>query len=125
MADPSDFISAYESALESQQWEKVAPLIHDNCVATFNNGTYVGKAAVKKAFTSTFELIQDETYKISNIHWIETNEDYAVLIFHFAWSGIIHGEPTSGGGRGTSVLINDEGDWKLLSEHLGPHIPES
>lgn len=117
---PEEFISAYEAALETQDWELVAPLIHENCVATFTEDTFVGKAAVEGAFRKTFELIQDETYKITDIHWIEQNDDYAVLIYIYNWSGVINGEQASGSGRGTSVLINESGSWQVLTEHLGP-----
>jgi hypothetical protein len=32
----------------------------------------------------------------------------------------MHGQPVSGGGRGTSVLQNTDAGWQILTEHLGP-----
>lgn len=117
---PEDFIRAYEIALESQDWDRVAPLIHEDCVATFTEDTFVGKNAVEGAFRKTFELIQDETYKITDIHWIAKTENYVVLSYIYNWAGIIHGQQSSGSGRGTSVLTHENGDWQILTEHLGP-----
>ncbi len=120
MSNPQEFILAYEKALATQAWENVAPLIHEQCVTTFSEGTYIGKAEVESAFRKTFSLIKDEKYAISNIHWIRETEDLAILIYHYSWSGIINGQFASGSGRGTSVLTNDEGEWQILCEHLGP-----
>ncbi len=120
MSDPERFLSTYETALASQEWEKVDPLIHEDCVVTFNDGTYMGKTAVEGAFRRTFDLIEDEKFNISNVHWVLQKEETAVYIFNFSWSGIIQGKIASGGGRGTSVLIREKGNWQLLCEHLGP-----
>ena len=66
-----DFIIRYEEALASQDWKKVAPLIHENCTVTFSNGTcHQGKEAVRLALQRNFELIKDETYAISEVHWV-------------------------------------------------------
>ena len=120
MKKPEDFLKRYESALATQSWDKVEPLIHENCVATFSEGTYKGKQEVESAFRSTFQLIKEERYTISNVDWVLKTNELAVLVFNFKWSGLIHGQHMSGGGRGTSTLINCNGQWQLLAEHLGP-----
>ena len=117
---PIEFISAYEKAISAQEWEMVDPLIHPDCVVTFTNGTYKGKQEVEGIFKKNFELIKDEDYKITNVHIVKEESDYAVFIFKYKWSGIIHGRPAEGGGRGTSVLVKNNGSWQLISEHLGP-----
>src|ERR1700679_2429521 len=64
-----DFIHAYEEALASQQWALVEPLIHENACVTFSDGTvHVGKTAVRNAYEANFSMIQDEDYRISNVH---------------------------------------------------------
>ncbi|MDC0002850.1 nuclear transport factor 2 family protein [Porticoccaceae bacterium] len=115
------FISSYESALATQSWEQVSPLIHTDCVATFSEGTHIGKNLVESAFRKTFNLIKDETYKINNILWAIKSESLAVIIYNFNWSGIINGKLASGTCRGTSTVININGQWQLIAEHLGPN----
>jgi ketosteroid isomerase-like protein len=117
---PKDFITAYEKALATQSWEQVAPLIHEDCVAIFSEGTYTGKAEVESAFRKTFSLIEEEKYSLSAVHWVRQTEDTAILVYIFSWSGIIEGAPASGSGRGSSVLIKPDGRWQLICEHLGP-----
>ncbi len=118
---PEDFLTQYVAALETQNWDVVAPLIHPDCVAVFTEDTFKGKAAVEGAFRKTFALIKDETYSIDNLHWVLQRDDVAVVTYHFHWSGVIHGQSASGGGRGTATLVYADGRWLLLSEHLGPN----
>lgn len=120
MTSPLDFIRSYETALATQDWQQIAPLIHDDCVAVFTENTFRGKTAVEAAFRKTFALIEDETYGINNINWQLRTENVAVLTYNFAWSGTIDGQAASGGGRGSSVLVCENGRWLLLLEHLGP-----
>ncbi len=118
---PEDFIRAYEEALASQQWALVEPLVHENACVTFSNGTvHIGKTAVRSAYEANFSAIEDEDYRISNVHWVRRGEDVSVYVFDFAWSGRIDGRDAKGGGRGTSVLIRHGSGWQLLAEHLGP-----
>lgn len=118
---PEEFIRAYEGALASQDWRQVEPLVHAEACVTFSNGTvHKGKAAVQKAFEHNFSLIKDETYSITDIHWVMKSDLTAVYLFEFQWSGLINGKPAQGAGRGTSVLIREAGAWQLLVEHLGP-----
>jgi ketosteroid isomerase-like protein len=121
---PTLFVAAYEDALASQNWEVVAPLIHDDCVATFTSGTYRGKKEVELIFRRNFASIKSEHYAITNVHWVKQSEGFAVFTFDYQWSGVIGGKSASGGGRGSSVIMKSGTGWQLLSEHLGPPAPK-
>jgi len=117
---PEDFVRRYEAALASQRWSAVDPLVHDEVCVTFSTGAvHKGKPAARRAFEANFASIEDERYRISNVHWVLKSEDFAVYLFDFQWSGRINGQDAHGSGRGTSVLACIDGDWKLLVEHLG------
>jgi uncharacterized protein (TIGR02246 family) len=118
---PQAFIKAYQEALATQDWAVVAPLIHEDACVTFSGGdSFKGKAAVRGAYERNFERIRDETYTISDVHQVRQAPNFAVHIFAFQWSGLIEGRRAAGGGRGTSVLVKENGKWLLLAEHLGP-----
>jgi hypothetical protein len=120
---PEDFLNNYESALASQNWETVSPLIHEEACVTFSDGSrYVGKTEVKQAFERNFDLIQNEEYRISNVRWIRKRAEFAVCIYDFSWQGIIQGESSKGLGRGTMVVSYEDGHWWLITEHLGPKV---
>lgn len=117
----ADFVRRYEAALATQEWEEVSPLLHFNASVTFSDGSvHKGKAAVRAAFERNFQAIAEENYRITNVHWLLDSDDTAVYMFDFHWSGKINGHDASGAGKGTSVLIRDDDQWKLLTEHLGP-----
>ena len=117
-----DFVRAYETALASQQWSAVDPLLHADVCVTFSTGAvHKGKPAVRAAFERNFAAIRDETYRVSNVHWAARTPDLAVYLFDFAWSGLINGKAASGAGRGTAVVVrNGDATWQLIAEHLGP-----
>ena len=118
---PQELMKNYEEALASQKWRSVDPLMHNDICVTFSSGTFKGKPAVQKAFESNFSSIKDEEYSISNLHWVFLDSKSATCLYCFHWQGLINGQPSSGGGRGTSVLINTNGKWQIITEHLGPH----
>lgn len=118
--NPTDFISEYEKALGTQNWEKVGPLIDDNATVTFSTGAvHKGKKAVREAFEKNFQLIKSEEYTMKNIHWVYQSAELAVYVFEYEWQGIYNGQRIGGKGVGTSVLKNNNTQWQLLSEHLG------
>ena len=116
---PEDFLDNYKDALATQKWEAVSPLIHKDACVVFSSGTHKGKAEVKKAFERNFALIKNDSYSMSNIHWVQKTEDYSVYLFSFHWTGIINEKPAEDKGRDTGILIKENGNWQLLAEHLG------
>lgn len=117
---PENFIESYEAALATQKWSEVEPLISDDACVTFSNGAvHLGKDKVQMAFERNFDKIKSEKYVIDNVKWIKKENDYAVYVFEFNWRGILDGKSVFGNGVGTSAIINENGKWKLLIEHLG------
>lgn len=117
---PKQFIEAYKTALATQQWANVESLIHTNACVTFSNGAvHKGIAAIKQAYERNFALIKNEDYQITNLHWALKGETMAVYLFTYRWRGIINGQSANGAGKGTAVIVFEEGQWKLMAEHLG------
>ncbi|EPJ48035.1 MAG: hypothetical protein OFPII_08270 [Osedax symbiont Rs1] len=116
-----NMMKQYQVALASQEWCNVDPLMHEDVCVTFSSGTFYGKADVQKVFENNFYSILDEAYSISNLRWIFLGKESATCLYHFQWKGIINGQHCSGGGRGTSVLVQVGGKWKIITEHLGAH----
>lgn len=117
---PEDFIPTYEKALATQDWKNVGPLIANEASVTFSDGVvHKGKDNVQSAFEKNFATIKSEHYKISNLHWVKKNNQYAVFTFEYNWSGYISDNLILGNGVGTSIIICKNDDWLLLSEHLG------
>lgn len=123
VASADSFVTAYTEALNRQVWAAVSPLVHEDACVTFSDGrTLVGKAAIRAAYERNFAAIKEETYAVSDIHWVNQAEDHAVYTFAFAWTGTVDGQRAGGQGRGTAVIVRREGGWQLMAEHLGPAL---
>ncbi len=50
---PVEFLRDYEQRTNTHRFAEVAPLIADNAVYWFNDGSFQGKDAIKQAFEKT------------------------------------------------------------------------
>ncbi|MEM6636199.1 MAG: nuclear transport factor 2 family protein [Pseudomonadota bacterium] len=115
------FVTEYEHALGTQDWNCVAPLVSDDAIVIFSDGSlHAGKAAIRAAYQRNFDTIKGEEYRIENVHWLAETSDAAAYSFEFHWTGVIEGRHVSGSGRGTAVLVRRDDRWQLVGEHLGP-----
>jgi len=119
MQSPDQFILAYEKATASHDLDGILSYIHDDAVYLFSNeSVHIGKPAVEKVIRHNFEVIQAESYGISNLTWLAQSDQVAACVYDYAWSGAINGEKMSGFGRGTCVLKRSGDDWQIVHEHL-------
>jgi ketosteroid isomerase-like protein len=117
---PEEFLRLYERKASSRHFEDVSPLIADDAVFWFNDGSYAGKESIRKAFESTWALeIQDEKYWLDNVSWLANEERFAVCTYSFHWTGVVKGRFRElGRGRETCILRRSGSDWKIIHEHL-------
>lgn len=114
-------LSAYVEALNTHSWDRIAPHVTEDAVFIFTEDTFTGHAAAKVAFEKTFALIQDEHFSLHDIVWTVVADDVAACRYEFRWKGLISGQESSGGGRGTTILRKIGGGWFIAHEHLGPY----
>jgi uncharacterized protein (TIGR02246 family) len=116
---PADFMRLYEVAANAHDLEAMLNLIADDALFLFSDGTaHFGKGAIRKAIQANFDTIEDEIYRVSDVKWLGQSETIAVCVYAFEWSGIILGKAAGGAGRGTTVLRCQDGDWRVVHEHL-------
>src|SRR5450432_949073 len=118
---PIEFMQEYERRTNTHNFQEVAPLIANDAIYWFNDGSFNGTDEIRQAFERTWDVIQNERYEIEHIQWLISNEKAAVCTYMFHWQGIVEGQSTQGEGRGTSVLVKVKGVWKVLHEHLSPN----
>ncbi|MQY15132.1 hypothetical protein SRB5_53100 [Streptomyces sp. RB5] len=114
----TSFMGDYERANNSHDIERVVPFIAADAVYWFSDGAYRGIGEIRSAIEKTFATILDEVYQVRDLEWPVLTPDVAVCRYRFAWDGVIGGEPRSGQGRGTNVIVRRDDGWKMLHEHL-------
>lgn len=117
-AELTAFLRRYEQANNSHEIDRVVPLIAEDAVYWFSDGSYRGLDEITGAIERTFDAIHDEKYEIKDLEWVVLVPDHAVCRYRFFWTGVVDGQPQSGEGRGTNVIVKRDGAWKMLHEHL-------
>jgi ketosteroid isomerase-like protein len=114
-------LSAYVEVLNTHSWDRIAPHVAADAVFIFTEDTFIGHAAAKAAFEKTFKLIENEVFSLHDIVWTVVTENVATCHYEFRWKGLISGQESAGGGRGTTILRKVDGRWLIAHEHLGPY----
>lgn len=114
-------LTTYVEKLNTHSWDQIAPHVAKDVVFIFTEGTFIGHAAAKQSFEKTFALIQNEQFSLHDISWTAVTDDVTTCHYEFRWKGLISGQESSGGGRGTSILRKVDGRWLIAHEHLGPY----
>lgn len=114
----TNFMQTYERANNTHIWANVAPMVANDATYWFTDGSYSGINEICRAVETTFEKLQDEVYKISDLKWLVVTETVAVCTYRFSWQATIDGVRQSGNGRGTNVLEKRNGSWQIVHEHL-------
>ncbi|WP_052397095.1 YybH family protein [Streptomyces sp. NRRL F-5123] len=117
-AELTAFLRRYEQAANSHDVDRVMPLIAEDAVYWFTDGSHRGRAEIAGALARTFAAIREETYEISDVEWVVLAPAHAVCRYRFRWTGVVGGRTRSGTGRGTNVVVRRDGGWKMLHEHL-------
>lgn len=112
------FMREYESANNSHDIERVVPFIAEDANYWFSDGSYRGIEEIRAAIEKTFSTILDEVYEVRDLEWPVLTTGVAVCRYRFAWTGVVEGQPRSGQGRGTNVIVRRGGVWLMLHEHL-------
>lgn len=119
-AEALQFMARFEAALATEDFEKVAPLIHPQAVFRFSEGDHSGMADIRAAMERTWAFeVDDERYYLTDKRVLRSGKDAATVLFTWNWSGdsAEHG-PFKITGRGTVQLVRHEGAIKILLEHL-------
>jgi len=112
------FMAEYEQAANSHEIQRVLPLIADDATYWFTDGSYRGREEIVGALERTFATIQDEVYEIRELEWVSATDEFSACRYRFSWRGMVGGQPSSGRGRGTNVLVKRDGAWQVQHEHL-------
>lgn len=120
-ASPEAAFDDYILRTNTHDFDAVEPLVDERAVYWFRDDEHRGVAAVRASFDATWAIVKDERYSVHDVHWLARDGRTAVVLYGYCWAGLVEGKPRSGGGRGTNVLVNRGGVWRIAHEHLTPY----
>ncbi len=115
------FLHRFEEIAAGENFDRLQDLVHDDAVFRFNDGDFVGKAAVRGAFEKTWKGspgVKKERFFLSDIQVLSVDATSASATYTYHWEGAMDGRSFHIQGRGTRVLLRTGGRLQIVHEHL-------
>lgn len=114
------YLKAYEMASETRDFSQVAEMIHPDATYRFNDGDFIGLAAIRGAFEQTWSHnVANERYWLTDVRIIYSDSSSACVSYDYHWSGLGPRGPFEMSGRGTQLLVQQGDRLQCIYEHLG------
>lgn len=115
------FLLEFERLAEREDFALVRELIDEHAFFRFNDGDYVGRAAIQGAFERTWRgdpTIHKARYFLSDIQVLTVDERTASVTYTYNWEGRQGEQRFAIRGRGTRVLARSGDSLRIVHEHL-------
>ena len=115
------FLNRFEEIAAQENFDLVQDMVHEQAFFRFNDGDFVGKAAVRGAFEKTWKGsagVKKDRFFLSDIRVLSVDENSATATYTYHWEGSLDGKPFRIQGRGTRVLVVEGGRLQIIHEHL-------
>ena len=115
------FLNRFEEIAANENFDLLQDMIHDNAFFRFNDGDFVGKQAVRGAFEKTWKgsaTVKKERFFLTDIQVLTVDGKSATATYTYNWEGSVDGRAFRIQGRGTRVLVIENGRLQIIHEHL-------
>lgn len=115
------FLNEFEAIAGKENFDLIQDMIHDNAFFRFNDGDFSGKQAVRGAFEKTWKgsaNVKKERFYLTDIEVPTVDDSTATATYTYNWEGSMDGKSFRVQGRGTRVLIVQNGRLQIIHEHL-------
>lgn len=115
------FLNRFEDIAGAKKFDLIEHMIHDDGVFRFNDGDFVGKQAIRGAFEKTWAgsaKVESERFYLTDIQVVTSNASSATATYTYNWEGSVSGQTFQIKGRGTRVIVLEQGRMQIILEHL-------
>jgi ketosteroid isomerase-like protein len=116
-----EFLNRFEAIAAKENFDLIQGMVHENAFFRFNDGDFVGKQAVRGAFEKTWKgsaSVKKDRFYLSDIQVLTVDAKSATATYTYHWEGSMDGTAFSIQGRGTRVLVVENGRLQIIHEHL-------
>ncbi len=122
------FLHHFEALAMKEDFALLKGLIDEAAYFRFNDGDYIGRAAIQAAFEKTWRgdpLVKKARFYLSDIVVLSADQASASATYTWHWEGAQGGREFKILGRGTRVLLHAHGQFRIVHEHLSrfPRTP--
>ncbi|WDF05815.1 YybH family protein [Shouchella hunanensis] len=111
-------LERYIEATNTHRFSEVEKVLHSEAVFWFTNQNCVTRKDIKTFFETAWTHIKEEVYEATEVKWMITTEQAAMCTYTYTYKGYQDGVFVSGKGRATNAFVLENGEWKLIHEHL-------
>ncbi|MGL4573731.1 MAG: nuclear transport factor 2 family protein, partial [Burkholderiaceae bacterium] len=112
----------FEQLAEKEDFSLICDMIHEHAFFRFNDGDFVGRAAVQAVFEKTWKSVPANVKKVrfylTDIVVLSTDHASATATYTYNWEGAQDGKSFTIQGRGTRVMVMEQGRLQIIHEHL-------
>ena len=115
------FLHQFDELADKKNFSLISDMIHEHAFFRFNDGDFVGRQAVKGAFERTWQSgsnVQNQRFFLTDIVVLSTDVASATVTYTYNWEGVREGRQIRIQGRGTRVLVRQQGRLQIIHEHL-------
>ena len=116
------FLNRFEEIAQKENFDLVQDMIHDQAFFRFNDGDFVGKQAIRAVFEKTWKSggpnVKKEHFYLTDIQVLTVDAKSATATYTYNWEGSMDGKSFRIQGRGTRVLVVENGRLQIIHEHL-------
>jgi ketosteroid isomerase-like protein len=117
----SSFLNQFEALAEKEDFELIKDMIDEHAYFRFNDGDFVGRAAIQSIFEKTWRgdpAIKKARFYLTDIVVLTADEHSATATYTYNWEGSQGDKNFTVKGRGTRVLKVEAGRFRIVHEHL-------
>lgn len=115
------FLHEFEQLAEKEDFSLIREMIDEHAYFRFNDGDFVGRAAIQTAFERTWRgdpTIKKSRLYLTDVTVLTVDEHTATATYTFNWEGAQGDHQFAIRGRGTRVLMHEDGRFRIVHEHL-------
>jgi ketosteroid isomerase-like protein len=121
-----EFLHHFEAEALKEDFDLLEPMIDERAVFRFNDGDFVGRAAIRAVFEKTWRgdpTVRRTRFFLADIVVLLTDQASAAATYTWHWEGRQGEREFRIRGRGTRVLAFAGGRFRIVHEHLSRFPP--
>ena len=115
------FLNHFEEVALKEDFDLLEDMIDERAFFRFNDGDFRGRAAIRAVFEKTWRgdpSVKKVRFYLSDIVVLSTDQASACATYTYHWEGSQGGAAFTIQGRGTRLLVRENGRFRIVHEHL-------